>query len=128
MGIKLYKNRYLIAIYDRNDRFVACGTSLYDFKDFKANTVYHMLRENRFGKYRAYLIDCLQPHEDVFAEEDKLFLACEEQFCEEQRLGKKTELFKMLAKERGVSLRTIWRRYKMGVGVFECLQANSKKP
>ena len=77
--MKLYKDRYLIAIYDIHDRFVECSNSLDGFSHFTEVQVVSMTRKDRRDTqqhkyYRAYLIDCIEPHDDCFKEEDEIFL------------------------------------------------------
>ena len=77
--MQLYKGRYLIAIYDIHDRFVECSNALNNFLHFTEVQVVSMTRKDRRDTqqhkyYKAYLIDCLEPHDDCFAEEDEIFL------------------------------------------------------
>lgn len=73
--MQLYKNRYLIAIYDKNDNLidVACNPaelSGYKHPQSMISRIYH----GKVNTNKIYLIDCLEEHNDIFSEEDKLFL------------------------------------------------------
>lgn len=59
-------------------------------------------------KYNIYLIDCLKKHDDVFAEEDEIFL--NELNC----YPRKTDIYKSLAEKYGKSMRTIQRLVSKG--------------
>ena len=107
---KLYRGRYLIALYDKNDMLVGVGTNPFDLS-YVINplTLYgNMCRErySLFG-YTIHLIDCLEIHEDIFKEEDELFLERYADF-----IGKGLDMDKKLeqkAKELGISKRTAYR-------------------
>lgn len=65
----LYKGKYLIAIYDKNDNFI----------DVQQRREYLGKRKYQFNRYKGsqysyHLIDCTEEHDDVFAYEDKVFL------------------------------------------------------
>ena len=108
--LRLYKGRYLIAVYDKNDRFVDCATSIMQLKMFKSNSVYSQISRNQFfsmRKYKVYLIDCLEKHDDVFAEEDEIFL-------QEESSVKKIDVYLALADKYHKSLRTIQRWVSAG--------------
>ena len=109
--LRLYKGRYLIAVYDNNDQFVDCATSIMQLKMFKSKSVYSQISRNQFfsmRKYKIYLIDCLEKHDDVFAEEDEIFLQ------DLQCYKSKTDIYKSLAEKYGKSLRTIQRLVSKG--------------
>ena len=77
--MQLYKGRYLIAIYDVNDRLIEVSNSINTFWGFTEVQIVSMVRKDRrdiqhHSYFRAYLIDCLEEHDDCFAEEDKIFL------------------------------------------------------
>lgn len=109
--LRLYKGRYLIAVYDQFDRFVDCATSVKGLKMFKPSSTYSQISRKQFfsiKKYKVVLIDCLEQHDDIFAEEDKIFLQ------EEQCVKSKTDIYKTLADKYGKSLRTIQRYISNG--------------
>ena len=105
----LYKGKYIIAIYDENDDLIEVACKPEELKFFKNKryllpSLNRYLRTNTSPKHtKLYFIDCTEKHDDIFAEEDEIFL----DFV-------KSELFKTqreLAKELGVSLGT-YRKYK----------------
>ena len=112
MGV-LYNKKYLIAVYDAKDRLIDVGSSIDEITCMRPHYVYEKLSRQRDGIFRGptiYLIDCLEQHDDIFKEEDDLFL---------QEIGYKTRLPKTqayteLGKKLGVSLRTIHRWIKLG--------------
>jgi hypothetical protein len=111
MGLhKLYKGRYLIALYDENDMLVDVGINPFDLNcAIRPHTLYeNMCRERySFFGYTIHLIDCLEIHEDIFKEEDELFL---EQYA--GFVGEVLDMDKKLeqkAKELGISKRTAYR-------------------
>lgn len=105
---KLYKGRYLIALYDENDVLVDVGINPFDLNCvIRPHTLYENIERGRyrlFG-YTIHLIDCLEIHDDIFAEEDKIFLdeffLTKEHSIEERIIAK--------AKELGISKRTAYR-------------------
>lgn len=74
----LYKGRYLIAVYDEEDNFIDCATSVVGLKNLHKKSVYSQISRGKFwgvrNKMKTILIDCLEKHDDIFAEEDKIFL------------------------------------------------------
>lgn len=105
---KLYKGRYLIALYDKDDVLVDVGANPFDLNcAIRPHTLYANIRRGRhslFG-YTIHLIDCLEIHDDIFAEEDKIFL-------DEFLLAKKYSIEERIiakAKELGISKRTAYR-------------------
>lgn len=106
---KLYKGRYLIALYDKNDMLVDVGINPFDLLtcSIRPHSLYENVSRGRnsiFG-YTIHLIDCLEQHDDIFAEEDKMFLdellLTKEHSIEERIIAK--------AKELGISKRTAYR-------------------
>ena len=118
---RLYKNRYLIALYDRDDEY-CCGVfdnieELSVFVDVKflkcvisrAIKNYKVLPSISYGKYNYYFIDIYEKHNDCFADEDKEFL----KYYENERPLSASEY----ATKIGVSQRTFMRdlaKYKKG--------------
>lgn len=106
----LYKGRYLIAIYDSNDNLIDSATKVADLHLFNQFVIYYAFHYGnilkRYG-YRIELIDCLEKHNDIFKEEDEIFLQEireeSEDYCLEQR-----------AKQLGISKRTAYRWKKLG--------------
>jgi hypothetical protein len=106
---KLYKGRYLIALYDKNDMLVDVGLNPFDLLTcgHRPRTLYETLCRDRNGifGYTIHLIDCLEKHDDIFAEEDKIFLdelLLTKEYSVEERIIAK-------AKELGISKRTAYR-------------------
>mgnify|MGYP003490830985 CR=1 FL=1 len=106
---KLYKGRYLIALYDEKDRLVDVGINALDLltcRD-KPKSLYQNIsrgRDSIFG-YTIHLIDCLEQHDDIFFFFFKIFLDellhTKEYSIEERIIAK--------AKELGISKRTAYR-------------------
>lgn len=76
----LYKGRYLIAIYDKNDECIGVFKSVRELKENndinQPYSIFYKMLNGEYGKMfsKYYLIDCLEEHDDIFKEEDKLFL------------------------------------------------------
>ncbi|NCD06399.1 MAG: hypothetical protein EOL97_09785 [Spirochaetia bacterium] len=90
-NMKLYKGRYLIALYEKDNETLAMnenGIAIFAspkelslWLNRTDNSVYsgirHLLNEEKrklFATYNLHLIDCLEQNNDCFVEEDKLFL------------------------------------------------------
>lgn len=75
----LYNGKYLIAIYDKNDRPICVGGRVTDL------TMKYIARKLKHptSNYTIHLIDCFEKHNDIFAEEDEIFL--KELFAEQQQ-------------------------------------------
>lgn len=72
----LYKGRYLIAIYDKKDALVSVGENFNDLS-LDSNYAYLLMHKARMGEntqYKIHLIDCKEKHEDIFKEEDDIFM------------------------------------------------------
>ena len=106
-GKSLYKNRYLIAVYDNNENLVdvLCNSR----EVWKYCRAFYRKNEVSYSKYKFYLIDCLEKHNDIFKEEDKIFL---EEF-EETRKSETRKNVENLMKKYNISLRTAYRKYKV---------------
>lgn len=110
----LYKGKYLIAVYDKDDNFIDCATNIVELKVFKPQTYYGQatrkdITKHKFRKgYKVFLIDCLEKHYDIFAEEDEIFLN-EQKIC-----NSKMDIYEKLTKKYGKSLRTIQRWVSIG--------------
>lgn len=94
------KNFY--ALYDRNDNFVDCGFSLNEMQ-ITQNQAWDLRHKSK--RFRLYTIP-LEPIEDVFSEEDKIFIEENMYDC-----YKKSELAKIYK----CSERAIYRRKIRGV-------------
>ena len=117
MGVnKLYKGRYLIALYDKDDMLVDVGMNPFDLStcSISPKSLSENISRGRnsiFG-YTIHLIDCLEQHNDIFAEEDNIFLDeflnyLTKEYSKEERLIE-------IAKELGISKRTAYRWKKQG--------------
>lgn len=108
----MYKGRYLIALYDKNDTLVDVGTVPSEIKLFKhrPQSFYEQTcrGDGRLYGCRVYLIDCLEKHHDIFSEEDEIFLN------EIIAIKGIDEQLKEIAKRNGVSKRTAYRWRKIG--------------
>ena len=74
----LYKGKYIIAVYDKNDYLidVACLPSqlnCFENKEVAMAHISHIAAGRRTSNY-IHLIDVTEKHDDIFAEEDQLFL------------------------------------------------------
>lgn len=102
----LYKGKYLIAVYSKNGFLVdvACSPSeLTCFGDKQAACNYISKIANGYAKSsRVFLIDVTEKYDDVFAEEDRIFLEFIESTREKSMKEKTLEL--------GVNLRTYYRK------------------
>lgn len=109
---KLYKGRYLIALYDKDDRLVDVGLRPSDLELFKhrPESFYEQTCRGdvKFYNCNVYLIDCLEKHDDIFKEEDEIFLE------EINAIESKDEQLEKLAKELGISKRTAYRWKALG--------------
>ena len=117
MGVnKLYKGRYLIALYDKDDMLVDVGMNPFDLSTCsispKSLSENISRGRNSISGYTIHLIDCLEQHDDIFAEEDNIFLDeflnyLTKEYSKEERLIE-------IAKELGISKRTAYRWKKQG--------------
>lgn len=106
----LYKGKYLIAICDRHGDIVDVGLSIPEIAARgHRDALYAAFSKSRIdrNKYKYVLVDCLEEHDDIFAEEDKLFLEFVEQLEQE-----KHPVIAM-AKEYNIPERTLYRRQQM---------------
>ena len=74
--MSLYKGKYLVALYDQKDECVCVGSSL-DELSLGKNYIYWLVHQAKLGKnthYKLHLIDCTEKHNDIFAEEDDIFM------------------------------------------------------
>lgn len=78
MEYELYKGKYLIAIYDKDERLVAVATKPSELKKIMNKASFYSGISRKKHKHRPmkhiFLIDCLEKHNDIFAEEDEIFL------------------------------------------------------
>lgn len=106
----LYQDKYLIAVYNNKDEFIDCQTSIEAFKKPHPRTIRLLLKHKKLpSKYKVYLIDCTETHDDVFAEEDEIFLQ-----EENTKTTTKKEQLALYGKQHGISLRTAWRWFAKG--------------
>jgi DNA invertase Pin-like site-specific DNA recombinase len=110
--IKLYKGKYLIALYNKDDRLVDVGVSPRELEFFKnrTNSFYEMVSrgDKMFHGCTLHLIDCPKKHNDVFKEEDEIFLRemrCVKNKCKE---------VDKIAKQLGVSRATVYKLKSQG--------------
>lgn len=111
--MRLYKDKYLLAKYDLQDRLIAVGTTPKELGFSNLGNINQALRNaNKKGKaktYTLYAIDCLEKHDDIFAEEDELFLKT---LDIEKQSRHKTILD--YVREKHVPERTIYSRLRSG--------------
>ncbi len=89
----------LYAIYDRKDNFIDCD---YGYKNILRKKTFFSQYEKKQKQMKICKIS-LEVQDDVFQEEDKIFIS-----EEQTNVFTGAELAKML----GVSRRTVWRRKK----------------
>ena len=74
---RLYKNKYLIAVYDERDFCIGVYDNL---KELRKITKYADLNQAIYRgkvareKIKIYLINCFETHNDIFKSEDKQFI------------------------------------------------------
>lgn len=117
----LYKNKYIIAVYDRSDEELL---GVFDNpKDMEsllqtkwANTIIsrYISAFNTFpiikcNNYVFHFIDVYEKHNDCFADEDKAFL---KEFGLNKKYKTETQRTIEYCKREGISLRTYYRRKK----------------
>lgn len=105
---RLYKGKYLIAVYSRNDEMEYCEgvyesiEQLARYTDVKyikcvisrSLQTYHTFPTIEYGMYKFCFIDIYEKHDDIFQEEDKLFIEFYEQnrkesiadFCDRKKI------------------------------------------
>ena len=99
----LYKGKYLIAVYDKNDYLLEVACSPSELTCFKGAAEYLCkIANGQAISSRIFLIDVTEKHNDIFAEEDKIFL----EYINKTR--KKT--IEEKARELNMSARTYYRR------------------
>ena len=104
----LYKGRYIIAIYDKNDYLieVACSPkelTRYSDENSARSNISKVL--NGRSSKSIHLIDVMEKQDDIFAEEDEIFL--------DYVLETQVKTIKGKAKELGISERTYYRHQKL---------------
>lgn len=110
--MRLFRNRYLVAIYDKQDRLVDVigapselkGNNKYSVK----NGVNRVINRHKSSK-KYYIIDCLEVHDDIFKEEDEEFI----KFINQE----KTKTQREIALDLGMSERNYYRK-KSALGDF----------
>lgn len=104
---KLYKGKYLIALYDKYDDCVGVFVSAKEMgqhiKNISLSSIKSMLARNQTIKgYTVYLIDCYEKHNDIFKKEDEEFLKIFNQT--------RQKTIKEKSQELGISERQYYRR------------------
>jgi hypothetical protein len=104
----LYKDKYLIALYDKHDNLVDVGLRPKELELYKDNprTFYECVcrGDKTFRGCKLFLIDCTVVHDDIFKEEDEIFIK------EIVEPAKSTDAkVKDISKKLGVSKRTVYR-------------------
>ena len=106
--MRLYKGKYLIAVYDEDGYIVDCATRVRDLHTIKKGTCLKQISRGTSDKhtkqYTVYLIDCLEKQDDIFKEEDEIFLEEEKQLYDT-----KMDIYKEVARRNKMSLRTLFR-------------------
>ena len=106
----LYKGKYLIAIYDKEDRLIDVACNVNELTHYKnSNTAWSIIGHVQRGSIKSdgiYLIDVTEKHNDIFSEEDELFLKW---FNEERKPNNKEVCEKL-----GISQATYYNHKKNG--------------
>lgn len=102
---KLYKNRYLIAIYDNNDNLIEVAENPRELLFLKNRPEPYAFIKNFLDKrknpttFTIHLIDVYEKHNDIFVEEDKIFLNIVKKSIKSQQARRKNiNKFKILDK------------------------------
>ncbi len=101
----LYKDRYLIAVYDRDEMLIDVGCSVRELRRYTNNSAHSSISHKRPN---FVLIDVFEKHDDIFAEEDELFL----KYLEECNITQ-TKKDQEAADAAGISLRTYYRHKQL---------------
>lgn len=104
----LYRGRYLLAVYDQDDRLLGVETEVQGLqKYYNVNGNYNIAISwcMKHQKKKLVLIDCLERHNDCFKEEDKKFL----EFVESHHKKSQQEI----SQEIKASVRTYYRKKKI---------------
>ena len=108
---KLFKGRYIIARYDENDLCTHVSENPWGV-GLDASTIFRGIQhgETEFDvkNGKCYLIDCLEIHDDIFKEEDELFL----KDIDFRTRGEKIQQYSI---ENKIPLRTIYNRLSRGI-------------
>lgn len=110
--MKLYKQKYLIAVYNKDDFLVDVVDTVKELKFLNHRSVHTILSKKRkslHAKYKYFLIDVYEPHNDIFQEEDELF----KKFIKKSNLYIK-ERNEIIAQKLGISTRTFYRWKQIG--------------
>lgn len=102
----LYKGKYLIAVYDKDDYLIEVACLPRELIKKCVSKYISRVAKGTIKSNHIYLIDCTEKHDDIFAEEDKLFL----NFVKNNRHHTIAEE----AKRLGVSVRTYCRHKSNG--------------
>lgn len=103
---KFYLGKYLIALYDNNDMCVGSFCNAKELaKAFNKNDVWCTLnraleRNSTIYGYTVHLINVYEEHNDIFSEEDKIFL----ETCKPSKTNKE------ICKELNINERTFYRK------------------
>ena len=111
----LYKGKYLIAIYDKNDYLVDVSGNPSTLKCFKNSSVARSVISKVFNGERKnesiHFIDVFEKHDDIFSDEDKVFL----EFVEMEKTSKNTVA--SFCRENNISERTFYRKNSIQKGM-----------
>lgn len=115
----LYKGKYLIAVYDDEDNLIDVGCTpsrlnIVGRCKVTASNYYHIYRvfNKKQQNSRIHFIDCTEKHDDIFAEEDEIFLEYIKNINHCAFVDKEPDRVK--AERLGVSLRTYMRHKAKG--------------
>lgn len=110
MNNRFYKKKYIIAIYDKNDFLIDVVLNPKELIEYKNKACAYSDISRIFNKrskgYNVYFIDVTEKHNDIFSEEDEIFL---QEFAESNK-PTDTEI----AKKYGINIRTYYRWKKNG--------------
>lgn len=113
---KLYKGRFLIAIYDKRDYLLEVLVSPSESKLYSKRSLFEMLsrKMKNPAKYKnIYLIDVFEKHNDAFADEDKIFL----NFVKNSNISDAK-----IAEHLGINLRSLYRKKRQSRSFAEMIE------
>lgn len=105
---RLYKNKYLIAVYDKRDFCIGVYDNLKELRKITKHADLNLaIRSGKISteKIKIYLINCFEIHNDIFKSEDKQFI----NFLKTNGIGTNEQK----SKWSGIGVRQFYRRKKI---------------
>lgn len=113
---KLYRGRFLIAIYDKRDYLLEVLANPSESKLYHKQSLYEILsrKMRNLKKYKnIHLIDVFEKHNDIFAQEDRIFF----NFVKNSKVSDAK-----IAEHLGISLRSLYRKKRQSKGFAEMIE------